>query len=200
MPSVGFDLDMTLVDSMKSIRETLLEVLRYYKVDIDTHVLDKSVGLPVKDSLVDWVGSKHIDAYELYKNIYQKSGYMHSKALPGAKEILTQLISNGYEVIIITAKNKKSAEIQLHYLNLPYTKIYGEVFGKGKTEALKYEKCLVYVGDHIEDFKSAQQAGTKFIGVTSNPSQTLLQDSNGNFAIIKNLSELFSHFSIAIEK
>jgi phosphoglycolate phosphatase len=191
--TIGFDLDMTLVDSSQAILLTVQRVLKAFKIEVDEMDIGRSVGLPIKESFKEWIGDGYLEAYEMYVAYYQSSGYLESKALPGAKELLVELMRRNYKVVVITAKNQQSAEIQLRHLSIPYSEMVGNVFGNGKTEAMKKTGCSEYVGDHIEDYKAAAAAGIHFIGVATNPMQDLEKDSQGNFPLIESLDNFWDY-------
>ena len=193
MQTIGFDLDMTLVDSSKAILVTTQRVLKAFKIEVNEVDIGRSVGLPIKESFKVWVGDGYLKAYEMYVAYYQSSGHLESKALPGAKELLVELMGRNYNVVVITAKNQQSAEIQLRHLSIPYSELVGTAFGNGKTEAMKRTGCSEYVGDHIEDYKAAAAADIHFIGVATNPMHELESQSQGKFPIIKSLNDFWSH-------
>lgn len=198
MISIGFDLDMTLIDSSRSIKNSLIKVLFDEDIEFQSDLIDKSIGLPVKELLKKWVGDSHARAYNNYKETYQTLGYKSSECLPGAVELLNQLFNQGYNVYIITAKNHKSAKIQLDYFNFKYTDIFGEVFGLEKSKVMKQTNCVEYVGDHIEDFKAASECGINFLGVSSNPHHNLKQYSGGRFPIMNTLNEFWDYSTIKV--
>jgi phosphoglycolate phosphatase len=191
--TVGFDLDMTLVDSSQAILSSTQKVLASLNVKVDEADIARSVGLPIKDSLKVWVGDQYDQAYEAYVAHYQSTGYLSARVLPGAKELLLELIERGIKVVIITAKNKQSAEIQLRHLGIPYSEIIGGAFRDSKTQAMLKTGCLEYVGDHIEDYTAAVKAGIHFIGVTTNPLQELEKVSQGEFSTINSLNDFWGH-------
>lgn len=190
---MGFDLDMTLVDSSKAILVTTQTVLKGFNVEVSEQVIRHSVGLPIKESFKKWIGDGYLQAYELYVAHYQSTGYLESQALPGARELLLDLLRQGIKVVVITAKNQQSAEIQLRHLLIPFSEIVGDAFQGGKTAAIKNTSCLEYVGDHVEDYKAAADAGIHFIGVATNPMQELESESNGSFQVMKTLSDFWDY-------
>ena len=193
MLTVGFDLDMTLVDSSQAILLTTQKVLKSLDITVEEAVITQSVGLPIRDSFKVWVGDQNVQAYESYVTHYQSTGYLSADVLPGAKELLLELVGRGIKVVIITAKNKKSAEIQLSHLGIPYSEIVGGAFRESKTEAMLKTGCVEYVGDHIEDYAAAEKAGIHFIGVATNPMQELETVSQGKFPVIKSLNDFWGH-------
>ena len=193
MQTVGFDLDMTLVDSSQAILLTTQKVLRSFNTEVDEEMIARSVGLPIKESFKEWVGDQYLRAYESYVDHYQSVGYLNSHALPGAQELVGELVGQGTKVVVITAKNRQSAEIQLRHLAIPYSELVGGAFQEGKTEAMLETGCVEYVGDHIEDYRAASKAGIHFIGVTTNPMQNLTKDSQGNFPLIESLENFWDY-------
>jgi len=193
---IGFDLDMTLVDSsdaiLKSAQATLFEFGSINKIS-ETEIRS-TVGLPMKDSLTKWLGSEvSSTAFQYYKDYYIREGQNFSFAMPGAVSLLEKLVEKNIEYCIISAKDTLVAETQLAFLNFPESKIFGNRFRAQKTSAMKEFGCHVYVGDHIEDYEASRHAGVDFIGVDFNRSHDLRGLMPSGTPIISTLEEVLQH-------
>ena len=74
MYSVGFDLDMTLVDSSEAIVQTTLNVLKNFSAEVDHDEIYRSVGLPIKESFKKFLenhAAKYKDLVENTSNYQQ---------------------------------------------------------------------------------------------------------------------------------
>jgi phosphoglycolate phosphatase len=199
---VGFDLDMTLVDSSEAIVYSALETIKEFHGDstISSKELKQFVGRPMRNSLELWIDPKAAaSAFEFYKKFYLENALHLTSAMPGALEILAQLTSDNIPYCVITAKDEKVAKNQLSYLNFPKSTIIGGRFREEKTKAMLEFECTHYVGDHLEDYKSATKAGVTFIGLDFNVAHDLRskipEESmvfSGLFDILEHLKSLYS--------
>jgi len=199
---IGFDLDMTLVDSSDAIVVSALETIREFHGDsqISAKEVRQFVGLPMRNTLERWIDSKSVaSAFEFYKKFYLENALQLTFAIPGAREVLAQLTSEEIPYCVITAKDEKVAQNQLTYLNFPKSTIFGGRFGEGKTKVMIDFECTHYVGDHLEDYKSAIKAGVIFIGLDFNrdhdlrskiPKESLV--FNGLLDVLEYLKSVYS--------
>lgn len=193
MAVVGFDLDMTLVDSSRAIVETAKRALAEFEVSIETQILGNSIGLPLVNTFKEQLGSEvlAIAIYERYKKLYLLDGFRLTKPNPGAKELLTWLKMQGHSTVVITAKNEFLARKQLSFCELDVDFIYGDSFASGKSSAMIASGCQIYVGDHEEDYFSARQAKVNFVGITTNSNSKILTLSESHsFKCISSLAQI----------
>jgi phosphoglycolate phosphatase-like HAD superfamily hydrolase len=193
---------MTLVDSSEAIVFSALETIKEFHGDsnVSSKELKQFVGLPMRKSLELWIDPQvAASAFEFYKKFYLENAIHLTFAIPGAREILAQLTLDNIPHCVITAKDEKVAKNQLSYLNFPKSTIFGGRFREEKTKAMLEFECTHYVGDHLEDYKSAMKAGVTFIGLDFNVDHNLRskipQESkvfSGLFDILEHLKSLYS--------
>src|SRR5690242_12380318 len=87
--AVGFDLDMTLVDSRPGIAAAFRALSEKTGVYIDTDAVTRRLGPPLADELANWVPPKQVDtAVAEYRELYPAHAIKPSPALPGAYEAI----------------------------------------------------------------------------------------------------------------
>ena len=85
---VGFDLDMTLVDSASGIAACMTETLRQRGIDtISRAEMVATIGEPLETALGRWVGpDMAADASAEYRVLFPSVGLPHITLLPGVVE------------------------------------------------------------------------------------------------------------------
>lgn len=163
---VGFDLDMTLVDSRPGIAAVLhqLNTESGYGIDVDLAV--SMLGPPLDQLLAPYIATDLLPlAVERYRNLYPSVAIEPTCLLPGARESLDAVRRLGGRVLVLTGKFESNALLHLQALDLPYDRLAGARWAIGKTEVLREESAAVYVGDHEGDMRSAKAAGAIAVGV-----------------------------------
>jgi phosphoglycolate phosphatase len=167
---VGFDLDMTLVDSRPGIAETYRRLAALTGVEIDADAVVARLGPPLEQEIARWYPPEQVtSAVDRYRALYPDHAVLPSPALPGAPEAIAAVHAAGGRVLIVTAKMPGLAELHLRHLGLPYDELYGFAWADGKAEALRSAGATAYVGDHVADMTAARDAGVYGIGVTTGP-------------------------------
>ena len=195
MNVIGFDLDMTLVNSSEAIVFSAISAIRSFvpQANIDEMEIRREIGLPIKDLITRYVGSLNSnDAYENYKKFYINEGLGLSSEIDGAKSTVIEMQLKGYSTCVITAKDQNVAELQLRHLGFPSIKVFGNCFGSDKTRAMLAFECTHYVGDHYHDYLAAIEAQVAFVGVDSNPEHGLRGRLPSNVLVIEKLSQIDS--------
>ena len=59
--NVGFDLDLTLVDTRRATRAAAARINEVLGVCIDLDFFAASTGLPIREQLARWVPEPHLD-------------------------------------------------------------------------------------------------------------------------------------------
>jgi len=168
--AVGFDLDMTLVDSRPGIAATFRLLGALTGVDIDADAVVARLGPPLEQEIARWYPADQVTAAAArYRELYPDHAVVSSPALPGAADALAAVRAAGGRVVVVTAKMPALAELHLRHLGLPYDELYGFAWADGKSAALKAAGATVYVGDHVADMVAAREAGVFGIGVTTGP-------------------------------
>lgn len=163
---VGFDLDMTLVDSRPGIAALLhrLNEESAYGIDVEGHV--SALGPPLDVVFSAYMPPDRVEsAVGRFRTLYPEVAIEPAVLLPGAREAMEAVRELGGRIVVLTGKYEPNALLHLQHLDLPYDRLIGTRWGDGKTEALREESADVYVGDHIGDMRSAKAAGATAVGV-----------------------------------
>lgn len=168
--TVGFDLDMTLIDSRPGIHATMTELSRRTGVFIDADAAVSRLGPPLEEELVRWFPAERVAAVaDEYRQLYPDHAITPTTALPGAAEAMAAIRERGGRVLVVTAKYGPSAALHLEHLGLAADVLVGWHWGPKKGEALKEHGATVYVGDHIGDILGARAAGAVAVSVATGP-------------------------------
>ncbi|CAM3235121.1 HAD family hydrolase [Tsukamurella hominis] len=169
MFTIGFDLDLTLIDS----RQRILTAAQRAFADLGHTVADAALlphmGVPIDDVAREVVPGIDAERFLLrYRRHYDTDEATPVPVLPGAEELLAAIRSAGGTAVVVSAKQQAAAERAVADAGLDVTAVVGEHFGERKGEALRrFENVRAYVGDHVEDAAAARAAGCPFVGVTT---------------------------------
>jgi len=167
---IGFDLDMTLVDSRDGITFTMEKVLAELGVHVEREEIFKMIGLPLWDSFPNWISAEQVDpAVVRYRELYKTMGIPITTVLPGAREALEMIHDAGGQTMVVSAKLESAVQIIVDLLELPVDVVRGDLFAAGKAVALLEEGAVIYVGDHPADVIGARAAGAISIAVATGP-------------------------------
>src|SRR6516165_5441226 len=116
---VGFDLDMTLINSRPAILASFAEVARETGIPIDLDAVDRRLGGKLEDERAFWFPPERAAAAAApYRPHYPRLAEPMTTLLPGAHEALAAVRAAGQRAVIITAKHQVSAEPSLQAAGL----------------------------------------------------------------------------------
>lgn len=186
--TIGFDLDMTLIDSRPGIR-AVYELLRDQTgVFIDVDLVVSRLGPPLAWELGHWFPAEHVPAMaDRYRAMYPEVAVPRIVAMPGALEALLAAGEVG-RAIVVTAKHAPNALLHLDHLRLPHDAVVGDAWRDQKAAALVREAADTYVGDHVHDMDAARIAGVVAIAVTTGPSSAADLTSAGADHVVDSLA------------
>ena len=165
---VGFDLDMTLIDSRQAIIASFAGVAADTGVPIDPAAVDRRLGIKLEDELAYWFPADQVPlAVRIYREHYLRLGGPLTSVLPGAREALAAVRAAGARAVVITAKYEVTARLSLDGVGLAADEIFADVHGPQKAAVLAGLGAGVYVGDTPADMAAAVQAGARAVGVTT---------------------------------
>jgi phosphoglycolate phosphatase len=168
MGPVGFDLDMTLINSRPAILASFAGVARDTSTVIDLEEVDRRLGIKLDDELAFWFPSDQVaQAADIYRRHYLKLAEELTTVLPGAHEALAAVRAAGERVVIITAKHPISVEPSMRAVGLAADELFTLVHGPEKAAVLRTVQAVAYVGDTPPDMVAAMQAGVRAVGVTT---------------------------------
>jgi uncharacterized protein len=164
--TVGFDLDMTLVDTRPGVRAAMAQLSDELGVRIDADLVASRLGPPLEVELASWLPAEAVDAAaDRYREIAAESGAANCVALPGAVEAVAAVRRSGGRVVVVTAKQAALAEITLAAAGIEVDAVFGWLWSEAKGTALREQGASVYVGDHPHDVLGARAAGAVSVGV-----------------------------------
>ena len=134
---VGFDLDMTLIDSRAAILGSFAGVAAETGVAIDPAGVDRRLGIKLEDELAHWMPPEAIEpAMAIYRTYYLRLAGPLTRLLPGARESLAAVRAAGARTIVVTAKFEATARLSLDALGLVPDAVFGGVHGPEKATVL----------------------------------------------------------------
>lgn len=167
---VGFDLDMTLIDSRPGIAAAFRALSEQTGVYVDADAAVARLGPPLEWEIGHWFPAERVpDAVAAYRLLYPRYAIEPSALLPGAREALAAVRAAGGQVVVVTAKKTELARLHLDRLGLAVDAVAGLRWADGKARALTEYAASVYVGDHVADMAAARSAAVVGVGVTTGP-------------------------------
>nr|WP_234362338.1 HAD family hydrolase [Streptomyces sp. IMTB 1903] len=168
--TVGFDLDMTLIDSRPGIRAAYRALSAETGTYIDADAAVTRLGPPLDEELAHWFPQAEIPAMaDRYRAIYPDHAIGPTPAMPGAREAVAAVQAMGGRAIVVTAKHEPNARLHLEHLGIEPDAVIGWLWAEAKAGALREHGAQVYVGDHIGDVRGARKAGALSVAVPTGP-------------------------------
>ena len=195
---IGFDLDMTLLDTRPGIAAAFRELTTRTGVPIDAELVTSRLGPPLRQEMAYWFAPSEVDdAVTLYRSLYPEYAIAPSIPLPGAIDALSAVHGEGGKVIVITSKLGRLADLHVAHAGLDVDEVYGDVFAEEKATVLTAVGASAMVGDHVADMRGGLAAKVHPIGVVTGPcsredlltagAEIVLEDLRGFPAILDQL-------------
>ncbi|MFF3330357.1 HAD family hydrolase [Streptomyces sp. NPDC002888] len=168
--TVGFDLDMTLIDSRPGIHACLTALAERTGTYIDADLAVTRLGPPLAQELGNWFPAEQVETTaDLYRAMYPGVAIAATPALPGAREAIAAVRAAGGRAIVVTAKYEPNAKLHLEHLGIAPDVVVGDLWAEQKAQALREHGAGVYVGDHEGDVRGARAAGALSVTVATGP-------------------------------
>ncbi|UQX02300.1 HAD hydrolase-like protein [Streptomyces sp. RerS4] len=168
--TVGFDLDMTLIDSRPGIKAAYEALSAETGAFIDADAAITRLGPPLDEELAYWFPADEIPAMaDRYRAIYPTYAIEPTPAMPGAREAIAAVQALGGRAIVVTAKHEPNARLHLAHLGIEPDAVIGWLWAEAKAGALREYEAQVYVGDHVGDVRGARTAGALSVVVPTGP-------------------------------
>lgn len=186
---VGFDLDLTLVDSRPGIAATFRALSERTGVFIDADAAVTRLGPPLDVELGLWFPPEEIEsAADEFRRIYPTNAIASSPALPGAVDSFAAVRDRGGRVVVITGKYARNARLHLAHLGLEADEMVGWAWGQGKVDAMVEHGVRVYLGDHPADMSAARAVPATAIGILTGEHTTDELKAAGADAVFADLT------------
>jgi phosphoglycolate phosphatase len=187
---VGWDLDMTLVDSRPGIVATLVALSAESGTFIDADLVVSRLGRTLEDELGEWFPPERVmPAADRFRELYEDLGVPGTSLLPGASDAVRAVAERGGRNIVVTAKYEPNAVRCLAHVGLSVDLVIGWRHGAAKGVALAEHDAAVYVGDTPSDVAGAVSAGAVSIGVSSGPHSASELSDAGADVVLSSLVE-----------
>ncbi len=187
---VGFDLDMTLVDSRPGIAAAFRALTARTGVHVDGDLAVSRLGPPLRTELAHWFPPERVEeAVTLYRELYPAYAITPTVPMPGAEAALRAVQARGGRTMVVTAKIGRLAKLHLDHLGLPVDELAGDVFAEQKAVALREHGATLYVGDHVADMAAARAAGIPGVAVATGPCSADELTEAGAYLVLDDLVE-----------
>ena len=170
MRTVGFDLDLTLVDTRARILHSAGAAFADLGARVDPDRIVPLLGIPLADKVAALAPHLDTEAFvTAYRDHYHRSDAPHAPAIPGATQALDAIHAVGDRAVVVTAKVDWMGREALADAALldRLDAVHGSLFAAQKSRALRHEGAWVYVGDHPGDMEAAHGAGAIAVGVAT---------------------------------
>ncbi|MER8099962.1 HAD family hydrolase [Kitasatospora sp. NPDC094016] len=168
--TVGFDLDMTLLDTRPGIHATYLALAAETGARIDADLVVTRLGPPLLDEIRNWFPEAEVErAATRYRELYRDLAFAPTVALPGAHAAVEAVRDHGGRVAVITGKYEPNARLHLEHAGLHADALVGDLWAETKGEALREHGASIYVGDHLGDIRGARRADAVAVCVATGP-------------------------------
>jgi phosphoglycolate phosphatase len=167
---VGFDLDMTLLDTRAGIAATFRAFTERTGVWVDADLAVSRLGPPLAVEMAYWAPAAAVPALiEEFRLLYPANAITPTVPLPGAAEAVDAVRAAGGQIAVVTSKLARLATMHLEHAGIVPDHVFGEVYAEEKAPALRSVGASIYVGDHVADVRAGLAAGALPVGVTTGP-------------------------------
>jgi phosphoglycolate phosphatase len=189
--TVGFDLDMTLIDARPGMAAAMTALGVESGLPLDGEAFAANLGPPLDDILRGFEAPEERipGLVDRFRALYPEMVVPSTVALPGAVESLRAVRAVGGRTLVVTGKYAPNAQLHVDALGLDVDEVVGELWSTRKAEALLAHDARVYVGDHAGDIRGALAAKAIAVGVTTGPCDRTLLLSEGADVVFDSLTE-----------
>jgi len=193
---VGFDLDLTLINSRPAIMAAWSAVAKEHGVHIDLVEVDTRMGIKLEDEASYWFpADMQQAAADSYRRHYLRLVPTGTLPLPGAAEALSAVRLAGERAVIVTAKHPVSVWPSLAAVDLVADEIFAHVHGPEKATVLADIGAAVYVGDTPADMVAGRDSGALAVGVPTGSFGADELTATGAQVVLDSLLEFPSWYS-----
>lgn len=168
--TVGFDLDMTLIDSRPGVSHAIDTLAGEFDLPIVGSRFAAHLGPPLATLLGDAGAPDDLIPHLVtrYRQLYP-AVVARIPALPGASAALDAVRAGGGRALVVTGKFEPHARLHVDHFGWQVDRLAGDLWSTGKAEVLRAESAHVFVGDHAGDMRGAKAADAVAVGVTTGP-------------------------------
>ncbi len=187
---VGFDLDMTLIDTAPGFGAVLRVLGEELGVEFPVDEMTATLGPPLELLLQPYLPADSIPAAgDRFRALYPDHAIASVPLLPGAVDALDAVRRRGGRILVVTGKYAPNARLHLDHLELEVDLLEGWVWGVGKADVLRREGASIYVGDHVHDVEGARAADALSVSVLTGGSTREALEAAGTDVVLEDLGE-----------
>ncbi len=169
--TVGFDLDMTLIDPRAGMIEVFEVLAAETGIPLDGRAFVTRLGPPLAQELsrygLDQAMVDHL--VNRYRELTPSLVIPGTVALPGAADAVAAVTRRGGRAVVVTAKYAANARAHLDALGIEVSAVVGDLWSIAKAAALQSLGAEVFVGDHLGDIAGARAADALAVAVATGP-------------------------------
>jgi pyridinium-3,5-biscarboxylic acid mononucleotide sulfurtransferase len=167
---VGFDLDMTLIDTRPGIAAVWDALAAETGVVIDSADAVTRLGPPLDEEMERWFPAERItEMGDRFRALYPGLAVESTPAFAGARAAIDAVHRHGGRVLVVTGKYGPNAQLHLDHLGLDVDELAGWLWGAEKATALLEHGASIFVGDHLGDIEGARAANALSVAVPTGP-------------------------------
>ena len=169
--TVGFDLDMTLIDPRAGIVEVFDVLAAETGIPLDGRAFATRLGPPLQQELgrYDLDETTVAQLVDRYRALTPALVIPRTVAMPGAVAAVEAVTQRGGRAVVVTAKYAPNAAASLEHLGIEVSAVVGDLWSAAKAAALQEWGAEVFVGDHLGDITGARAADALAVGVATGP-------------------------------
>ncbi|WP_194813584.1 HAD family hydrolase [Nocardia sp. XZ_19_385] len=188
--TVGFDLDMTLINSQPGVAKALDTIATEFGLPLQGEQIAARLGPPLPMLLADAGAPEDLIPAMVarYRELYPTVVPL-VPAMPGADAALAAVRDRGGRVLVVTGKHEPLAKLHIDELGWHVDDLVGDLWSAGKADALRAHGASIYVGDHVGDMQGARAAEVHAVGVTTGPCAAAELRAAGADVILTSLTE-----------
>ncbi|MGA8255617.1 MAG: haloacid dehalogenase-like hydrolase [Nocardioides sp.] len=187
---VGFDLDMTLIDTAPGFGAVLTALGAELGIDFPIAEMTAALGPPLDLMLAPFLDAGDIPAAgDRFRALYPEHAVASVPLLPGAAQAVAAVRDRGGRAVVVTGKYAPNAQLHLDHLGLEVDALEGWVWGVGKAAVLRREGAFAYVGDHVHDVEGALAAEVLSVSVLTGGCSRAELIAAGTHAVLDDLRD-----------
>ncbi|HET7690163.1 MAG TPA: ATP-dependent sacrificial sulfur transferase LarE [Nocardioidaceae bacterium] len=187
---VGFDLDMTLIDTRPGFAACLRALGAEYDVEFDVDGLVSRLGPPLEMILAPYAEEAVVAAMgDRFRALYPDIAVAPTLAFSGAHEALAAVRKHHGETLVVTGKYEPNARLHIEALGFDVDHLVGWAWGPGKAEFITSHGATIFVGDHVHDVEGALAAGALSVSVLTGGCTEAELVEAGTHVILQDLSQ-----------
>ena len=187
---VGFDLDMTLIDTVPGFGNVLRALGAELGVEFPVEEMTSRLGPPLDVLLAPHLAPEAVGpAGDRFRALYPEHAITSVAAFAGAHDALAAVRRHGGRVVVVTGKFPENARLHLDHVGFDVDHLEGWVWGVGKADVLVREGASIYVGDHVHDVEGALAAGAVSVSVLTGGCTREELEAAGTHVVLDDLGQ-----------